>query len=117
MLAAGCTPLEPYTTSETRWQCQCHNCSLTIYSRYDSIKSGQTPCAYCAHRLVDPDEARQLLIESGVIPTIDYPGALAAWPSVRSRCANEVTPIYKTLSRCAASLTCEPAARRWCGSR
>lgn len=97
MLSAGCTPLEPYTFSDARWRCQCHKCFRTIYPSYDSIKRGQTPCAYCAHRLVDPDEARQLLIDAGAIPKTTFPGALRPWPSVCSRCAEEVTPVYNAV--------------------
>jgi hypothetical protein len=97
MLAAGCTPLEPYTTSDTPWRSQCHRCHRVITPTYGCIKAGQTPCAYCAHRRVDPDEARQLMIDAGVIPEGRFPGALAYWLSVCSRCAEEVTPVYNNV--------------------
>jgi hypothetical protein len=97
MIAAGCIPLDPYGSSGAKWRCQCHRCHRTIYPRYDSIKSGQSPCAYCAHRLVDPDEARQVMIDAGAIPESRFPGALKPWASVCSRCAQPVTPVYNNV--------------------
>jgi hypothetical protein len=49
---------------------------------------------YCGHNKVDPDEARLAMIDAGAIPKGPYPGALIEWPSVCSRCAADITPIY-----------------------
>lgn len=97
MLAAGCTPLEPYTASDAPWWSQSHRCDRMITPTYGSIKDEQTPCAYCAHRLVDPDEARQFMVDAGVIPKEPFTNALAKWPSVCSRCAQDVTPVYNAV--------------------
>lgn len=94
MEAAGCTPLDPYPGSSTKWRSQCHRCHRTVWPMYESIQQGQGPCAYCGGNKVDPDEAWLAMNEAGAIPRTPYPGADVDWPCTCGRCAAEITPRY-----------------------
>ena len=48
MLAAKLQPLIPYKSHDTKWTCKCLNCGKIVFPRYDSIKTGQGGCIYCA---------------------------------------------------------------------
>ena len=48
MLAAKLQPLIPYKSHDTKWKCKCLNCGKIVFPRYDSIKTGQGGCIYCA---------------------------------------------------------------------
>jgi len=50
MLEAQLQPLEPYKSHDTKWKCKCLNCEKIVFPRYDSIKTGQGGCIYCAGR-------------------------------------------------------------------
>ena len=50
MLEAQLNPLTPYERHDSKWKCKCLACGRIVYPRYDSIKSGQGGCIYCAGR-------------------------------------------------------------------
>jgi hypothetical protein len=94
MVAVGCTPLDPWTSSGTRWRSECHRCHRTIWPMYDSITAGQGPCVYCGHNKVDPEEARLAMIDAGAIPRVPFPGADTDWECACGRCAADISPRY-----------------------
>jgi hypothetical protein len=48
MFAAKLQPLIPYKSHNTKWKCKCLKCGKTVFPRYDSIRTGQGGCIYCA---------------------------------------------------------------------
>jgi len=49
MLKAKLKPLESYKSHNTKWKCKCLNCGKIVFPRYDSVKTGQGGCRYCAN--------------------------------------------------------------------
>ena len=50
MIDANLKPLKPYKSHDTKWECTCLKCGKTVFPRYDSIKTGQGGCRYCAEK-------------------------------------------------------------------
>jgi hypothetical protein len=48
MIKANLKPLTPYKSHDTKWKCKCLKCGNVVFPRYDSIKTGQGGCIYCA---------------------------------------------------------------------
>jgi recombinational DNA repair protein (RecF pathway) len=48
MIKAKLKPLTPYKSHDTKWKCKCLKCGKVVFPRYDSIKTGQGGCIYCA---------------------------------------------------------------------
>jgi uncharacterized OB-fold protein len=71
----------------------CKKCSRKIKVRYTEIKLGHG-CAKCAGKLVDEDEAIEIMKNSGYLPQVAYPGSGRKWKSVHILCGREVAPIY-----------------------
>ena len=92
MLIAGAAPLSPYKSMQTPWLCRCLKCGREITPRLDSIRRGQTACAYCAGKRIDPIEAVEIMRKAGVEPHGDYPGNAVPWPSTCHSCARQVAP-------------------------
>ncbi|MGI8335213.1 hypothetical protein ACRYCC_35135 [Actinomadura scrupuli] len=99
MRDAGVEPLEDFPGSDEPWPSQCLRCHRKVAPRYSSIKQGQTGCAYCAGRLVDPAEAVELMREAGVEPQKPWPGSDTDWPCVCLTCNRAISPRYNNVRR------------------
>lgn len=99
MRDAGVEPQGDFPGSDAPWPCQCVRCHRKVTPRYSSIKQGQTACAYCAGRLVDPAEAVELMREAGVEPQGPWPGSDTDWPCICLTCSRAISPRYNNVRR------------------
>lgn len=93
MLAAGLQPLEDYPGANRPWKCECLTCGKTINPQYSRVKSG-TGCAFCAGKMVSPEEAVEVMRSAQLEPMVPYPGSRAHWKSKCLRCNRIVSPTY-----------------------
>lgn len=102
MLAVGARPLEPYKGVNERWRCLClaEDCpgpqDRVIYPRLGWIRRGAQACKWCAGVVIDPDTARDIMIERGLQPLEPYPGVRERW---KCQCMNPAcrAVVYPTL--------------------
>lgn len=97
MLAKGVTPQEPYTHNAKKWHCICNGCGRNVYPSWNIVQSGSSPCAYCARRKVDPNEAVIAMQSHGARPLEPYPGARAQWNCECLKCGRRITPDYSSV--------------------
>jgi hypothetical protein len=98
MKSQGLVPQTPYKNSGTKWHCVCGNCGRDVYPNYNQIQQGQSGCAYCARRKVDPKEAINIMIKAGVTPLVKFPGARTPWKSKCNKCGMLVNPLYSPVA-------------------
>ncbi len=91
--AAGFTPLEPFTNSETRWECRCDRCGHQVGLLVRNIRNGGG-CAYCVGCRVDPNEATEHMEAAGLTPLVPYTNAHTLWLCHCNTCGREVDPTY-----------------------
>jgi len=105
MRAAGVEPIEPYPGAHSPWLCLCLTCGRHPRPRYSGVRSGRGACGYCAGKLVNEDEAVEVMRESGFRPLTTYHGSLRPWPSECLKCGRESTPWFASVkaqgTRCA----------------
>jgi len=94
---AGFEPLEPYPGSDVGWRCTHLACGREVTPRFGYVKRNNAGCAYCAGKLVHPEEALALMIKAGFKPLIEYPGSQVGWPSIHNNCGREVAPQYSSI--------------------
>lgn len=94
MESKGLIPQTPYKNSGEKWLCKCLKCGRQVSPSYNQIQQGQSGCAYCARRRVDPKEAENIMLKSGAIPLTKYPGARRPWKSKCKKCDLTIFPIY-----------------------
>lgn len=92
-------PLEPYPGSAVPWKSQCLVCGQQTSPRLSNLKIGHGGCLNCAGKLVDPDNAVELMIASNLQPLEPYPGRHTPWRSQCMKCHREVSPTYGTVAR------------------
>jgi recombinational DNA repair protein (RecF pathway) len=97
MLTNGAKPLVNYPSSTSPWQCICTTCQREITPTYGAVKSGQSPCAYCAGKKVDLQEAQELLKKKKLLPLVPYPGSSKQWRCECLICGRETSPSYANL--------------------
>ncbi len=97
MLTKGVTPQEPYTHNAKKWHCICNNCGRNVYPTWNTVQQGRSACAYCARRLVEPNEAIVRMKERGAEPQTPYPGARERWKCICKKCGREIYPDYSSV--------------------
>ena len=91
-------PLEPYPGALVKWKMECQECNSIVYPKWNSIKSGQGACIYCAGQgPVDPTFAVELMEKNGLIPLEDFPGNQVRWRCECKKCGREVFPNYNNI--------------------
>ena len=98
MIDAGFMPLVTYPGPKKPWLCLCSTCGREVQPRYQDVRKGGS-CKYCAGRAVDPTEARQVMIDAGLMPLVDYPGNDKPWPCRCLTCGREVQPRYASVRK------------------
>ena len=89
MRSAGVEPIEPYRNSQLPWQCRCLTCGQVVNPRYSDVRGGHHGCKWCAWRQArrgqrtEHEVAGSFMIEHGLEPLEQYPGAGKQW---RCRC-------------------------------
>ena len=72
MIERGVKPLEPYTSSSTRWKCECLTCGQIVSPRYGTVVvAGKGGCDSCAKRQAAKTRNKQTR-------EIDFPAACEA---------------------------------------
>ena len=98
MEASGLRPLEPFTTTATKWKCECLTCGRTVYPRYSQINQGHGGCGFCAGSARFTDEqAAAMLRKAGFEPAVPYPGSSKPWPCTCIRCGFEAAPSLNSI--------------------
>ena len=85
-------PKVPYIGTEKPRLCKCLRCGREVSPSHNSLKKGQSGCAYCANRKVDPIDAEVLMRAAGLMPLIPYPGASKKWKCQCTACGRTVYP-------------------------
>ena len=101
MRAKGYEPLEPYLNTQSGWKSRCINCGKTVSPSYSNVANRQQNygCIYCMGGRVSEEDAIKVLVASGVIPRVPYPGKDSPWESICVKCSRTVTPTYANARR------------------
>jgi hypothetical protein len=78
---------------------RCLTCGKESTSSMTNIYKVDNACGFCSQRLIDPLEARELMIQSGYIPLVDYPLSSKRWKCIHESCGRIVYPSYETIRR------------------
>jgi recombinational DNA repair protein (RecF pathway) len=92
-LKNGLDPQIPYPGAGKPWKSRCKKCSQIVSPTYNSIKSG-TGCGVCAGKIVVPELAINLMLQSDLRPLVPYPGSARNWKSECLKCGEIVFPNY-----------------------
>jgi hypothetical protein len=94
----GLIPLEPYKNSATKWKSRHIECGNIVSPAYRDVQQGHSGCIHCAWRVSDK-VARELFINVGLNPQIDFPGSVTPWPSIHDKCGKLVAPRYSSIQQ------------------
>jgi recombinational DNA repair protein (RecF pathway) len=97
MRSAGAEPSEPYPGSARPWRCRCMTCGRTIQPRYTGVRAGKRPCAYCAGKKVDPQDAADIMVDAGLDPIEPYASSDSPWRCRCRTCGGEVAPKFSSV--------------------
>jgi len=78
---------------------RCITCGKESTSSMTNIYKVSNACGFCSQRLIDPMEARELMIQSGYIPLVDYPLSAKRWKCIHEPCGKIVYPAYETIRK------------------
>jgi len=93
---SGFIPLEPYKGRHYRWKCECVTCHEVVHPYLAGMLDGNG-CLNCSGLIIDPSEARELMIKNLVEPLVPYPGAGIPWKCLCMKCSREVYPRYSSI--------------------
>lgn len=99
MLAAGATPLDPYKNALTPWRCRCETCGRQVSPIYNNVRRGQSVCAYCVGKRLDPEVAVQRMRAEGYTPLEPYPGLDDPWLCRCDVCGGESLKRYRKVQQ------------------
>jgi hypothetical protein len=98
MRAAGLVPLQPYPGAGLPWLCRCLTCDRDVTPRYTDVRRGHGGCKRCAcqkaglGQRTEHEIAVSFMIEHGLEPLEQYPGAGKQWRCRCMACGDEVIP-------------------------
>ena len=95
MLKAGFATIGEYPGAKTPWKSKCINCKRISTPTLHSVKVYKTKCAFCSKVRVDPEEAKNIMLNSNLLPLEDYPGSSIRW---KCRCLNCKTTVFPRYS-------------------
>jgi hypothetical protein len=99
MRAVGLVPLQSYPGANEPWPCRCLTCDQEVTPRYADVRGGHG-CNWCARRKAalalrtEHEIAASFMIEHGLEPLEQYPGAGKRWRCRCLTCGDEVRPRY-----------------------
>lgn len=93
----GLEPLVPFPGSKKPWKSKCMKCGKVVSPTHGSLRSGNGSCAYCARKVVDPEDARNFMVSKGLEPLEPYSRADAPWPCRCLICGRDVSPSYSAI--------------------
>jgi hypothetical protein len=98
MLRANLQPLEAYKGANRPWRSRCLACDTEVTPTYANVRNGQG-CRACAKKWVDAQAAKAAMVEAGLEPLEDYPGANVPWRCRCLTCARETSPTRSSVLR------------------
>jgi hypothetical protein len=105
MRSAGLVPLEPYPGAGEPWRCHCLGCGQEVKPRYTDVRGGHGGCKWCAWQKaglgqrIRHETAASFMIEHGLEPLDQYPGAGKRWRCRCLTCGDEVGPRYGNIKQ------------------
>lgn len=91
---AGYKPKGPFPGGvESHWPSLCTGCGNDVEPTLKAVRKG-AKCVYCAQRQVEPEAARDLMLQFDLEPLEPYPGSHTPWRCKCLRCGRAVTPRY-----------------------
>jgi hypothetical protein len=93
----GLEPLEPFRSMKKAWKCKCLKCGHLVAPHMQSIKSGHGACEYCSGTKVDPEEAKQFMLERNLKPLEPYKASRSKWKCECLRCGDIVFPLFNSI--------------------
>ncbi len=93
---AGFIPLETFKGRHYPWKCRCVTCNQVVYPYLGGMLQGNG-CLNCSGLIIDPVDARNLMIQNNIEPIVEYPGAGVPWQSKCMKCNREVSPRYSSI--------------------
>jgi hypothetical protein len=106
MKLAKLTPLEPYTSSQTRWKCQCLTCKIIVFPRFGNISSGRGGCAQCSNiakgisrRADTAKRAVPIMKKAKIQPLTPYTSARENWKCKCLRCERIIYPSFNQIQQ------------------
>lgn len=93
-------PLEPYSTSQSKWKCKCLKCGEVVTPRYTTIAQGGGGCMNCSRveqlgrGKLDESSAFAIMRGKNLEPLEPYPGAMIPWKVKCLDCGNIIKPRY-----------------------
>jgi uncharacterized Zn finger protein len=101
MIERGIKPVTAFEKTLAPWPSVCLKCGKSVSPTYANVVTkGQGGCEYCAKedRKVDPEVAKQNMIERGVWPIADFVNTSDKWLCVCMECGEFVTPRYNSVA-------------------
>lgn len=103
MLDSGLEPIEPYESGNKPWKCRCLKCNSIVSPSLKSIINRSSEVKFCRfckpNAPVNPELARELMLENQLEPLVPFPGSAAKWKSRCLKCNQEVSPSYGSIRR------------------
>jgi recombinational DNA repair protein (RecF pathway) len=105
MRNANLEPLEPYTTSQSKWKCRCLKCGEIVAPRYTAIAQGRGGCMKCfrleqlGRGRLDESAAKAIMRGKNLEPIEPYPGAMKPWRAKCLDCGSLVKPTYAQIQQ------------------
>jgi recombinational DNA repair protein (RecF pathway) len=98
MKKAKFTPLEPYKGAGKPWKSKCTKCNHISAPTFGSIQAG-SGCGVCAGKIVVPEIAIELMLQSDLKPLVPYPGSAKNWKCECLKCGETVYPNYSDIKQ------------------
>jgi hypothetical protein len=95
---AGFIPLESFRGRHYPWKSRCETCNEIVFPYLAGIQQGNG-CLNCSGLVIDPDDARELMIQNNIEPIVEYPGSGIPWQSKCMKCSRIVSPRYSSVKR------------------
>jgi hypothetical protein len=99
MRLSGVEPISQYAGSNKPWKSKCLTCLKIIEPRLSDIKNGQSACAYCARKRVDPKDAEDFMLRNFLKPLEPFNKAMHPWKCQCLRCNKTVFPTYASIGQ------------------
>lgn len=93
MKSANLLPLVPYPGANKGWKSKCLICKRETSPNLSYVAGGGG-CKYCGGKAVDPEEAKDFMLQAGFRPLKAYPGASKPWECQCMTCLKTVAPAF-----------------------
>jgi hypothetical protein len=99
-------PVEPYVNNKHFWKSVCLTCGMESAPQFGNVIAGISHCGYCSGNKVDKNEAFKIMINAGLEPQEEYPGAGKPWESKCMKCESLTYPRFADVKYGVRCSTC-----------